>query len=253
MLKDVILLGAGAVVGGVNAVAGGGMLIGFPLLLALGLPPLTANATSNVIIAPGQFSSAVGYRKHLMRLPLKFIILALPCLIGAVAGTLTLRYTPATDFDRLAPWLVLLGVGLFILQPLYHKGVTKTASSRTQALKPLIIMSFVLLPLTFYGGYFGAGFGFMMLAILGFTTLRDIHAINAVKNLSSTLIATVSLLCLLTSGLINWHTGLFMAAGSVIGGYIGASTAQRLPAAHMRAVIICFGLAASAYLFITVY
>src|SRR5690349_15558881 len=100
MEKDVLVLFAGLIVGGMNAIAGGGMLIGFPVLIALGVPPLFANATGSVAVLPGQVTSAFGYRKYLRKVPKRYALLLIPCLLGAIAGAMTLRHTPADHFAQ---------------------------------------------------------------------------------------------------------------------------------------------------------
>lgn len=248
MLHDALLLLTGLIVGSMNAIAGGGMLIGFPVLVALGMPPLLANATGNVITAPGQLTSAIGYHAYLRRIPKQYALLLLPCLMGAVAGALTLRHTPAEHFARLVPGLVLFGVGLFALQPYMHFHLHRHVTRQTNALLPLVILSIALVPLSFYGGYFGPGFGFLMLAFLGFTDLRDAHMMNAMKNVSAIVISGSSVICLFGAHLIQWRTGLIMAAGSMIGGYAGARSAQKVSSHWLKIIIICIGLSAVAYL-----
>ena len=248
MLHDSILLAAGFIVGGMNAIAGGGMLVGFPVLVALGVPPLFANATGNIITSPGQLTSALGYRNYLKRVPWRYALLLLPCLVGAVAGALTLRHTEADHFARLVPGLVLFGVLLFALQPYLHFHLHKHIRSKSRALMPLTLLSLALVPLSFYGGYFGPGFGFLMLAFLGFTDLRDAHMMNAMKNVSAIAISTASVICLFSAHLIQWHTGLIMAAGAMAGGYIGARGAQKVSSHWLRIIIICIGVSAAVYL-----
>src|ERR1700761_5187414 len=120
MIKDIVLLLAGFVVGAMNALAGGGMLIGFPVLIAVGIPALFANATANIVVLPGQIASAFGYREYLRRVPLRYLLLLIPVILGAAAGSLTLRHTSTADFANIVPLLLLFGVGLFTFQPLLH-------------------------------------------------------------------------------------------------------------------------------------
>jgi hypothetical protein len=247
------LLGAGFIVGGMNAIAGGGMLVGFPVLVALGLPPLLANATGSVITSPGQLASAIGYRNYLKRVPWRYAILLLPCFIGAVAGALTLRHTAAEHFARLVPVLVLFGVMFFALQPYLHFHLHRHIHTKSRAIMPLVLLSLALVPLSFYGGYFGPGFGFLMLAFLGFTNLRDTHMMNAMKNISAIVISVTSMVCLFSTHLIQWHTGLIMAVGAVVGGYVGARSAQKVSSHWLRIVIICIGLSAAVYLGVRTY
>lgn len=231
-----------------NAIAGGGMLIGFPVMLATGLSPLVANATANVVLIPGSLSSAYGYRKYIRKVPQRYVILLVPCLVGAVIGALILRNTSNTRFQDLVPGLIMFAVILFALQPYLHFRLHKHIKSRSLALRPLALISMALFPVAVYGGYFGAGFGFIMLAFLGFTKLHDMHKMNGVKNLASTTIACASLACLFSSGLIDWHTGLIMAVGAGLGGYYGSVFSQKVSTHALRLTVIVIGLVTAAYL-----
>jgi len=244
MEKDIALVAAGFMVGAMNAIAGGGMLIGFPILVALGIPPLLANATANVVTAPGQLASAFGYRKYLRRVPLRYAWLLLPIVSGAVAGALTLRHTSADGFAKLVPLLVLFGVGLFTFQPLLHFHLHSHLTGRRKAWLPMVLLGLAMLPLSFYGGYFGAGYGFMMLAFLGFTSLQDTHMMNGMKNIAAAFVATASIVCLFGAHLIQWRQGAIMAAGAVLGGYLGARSAQKVSSQWLRASIITIGMTA---------
>jgi uncharacterized membrane protein YfcA len=253
MTKDVILFLVGILVGSMNAIGGGGMLLGFPILLSAGLSPLAANITSNVAVLPGQFTSAFGYREYLKKLPARYLILLISCLIGATIGALLLRKTSATRFQDLAPVLVIFAVLLFALQPVLHVHLRKHINYHSQKLGPLLIIAIALLPTAIYGGYFGAGFGFIMLAFLSFTKLHDIHQMNGLKNLAGASIALISIICLYSTHLINWRFGLAMATGNALGGYIGARLSQRLSSHIIRIVVIIIGFIAASYLAFRAY
>jgi uncharacterized membrane protein YfcA len=253
MEKDIILLLAGFIVGAMNAIAGGGMLVGFPVLVALGVPPLIANATGNVVTWPGQLSSAIGYRKYLRKVPRVYLWLIPLIVVGAALGALTLRFTPASDFERMVPGLVLFGVALFAFQPLMHFHLHRYLRGRAKTQLPVLLLGIAMIPLCFYGGYFGAGYGFLMLAFLGFANLHDTHMINAMKNVSAIFVSGTSMICLYGAHLIDWRTGLVMAVGSTTGGYIGARQAQRVSSHWLRIVIVCIGLAAVVYLVVREY
>jgi len=248
MEKDIALLLTGLIVGAMNAIAGGGMLIGFPVLIALGTPALFANATANVVALPGQVTSAIGYWKYLRRVPPRYLLLLIPVIAGSAAGALTLRHTSAGDFAKIVPMLLFFGVGLFTFQPLLHFHLHEHVKGVRRTWLPMVLLGIVTAPLSFYGGYFGAGYGFMMLAFLGFTNLPDTHMMNGMKNVAATFVATTSLICLFSSGLIHWRTGIVMGTGSAIGGYIGARQAQRLSTQRLRIVVIALGIAAVLYL-----
>lgn len=253
MLTDLILLLTGVVVGAMNAIAGGGMLLGFPVLLALGIPPLVANATSNIIILPGQLASAYGYRKFLRQVPRAYLWLLPPCAVGAGIGALILRHTSSNSFEQLVPGLILFAVVLFAFQPLLHFHVHKQLKAKKVDNRPLLYVGLALIPLAIYGGYFGAGFGFVMLAFLGFTNLHDVHKMNALKNLAASTMAVVSIGCLFSARLIDWRHGLVMAVGTGIGGYCGARLAQRIPSHTVRLAVITIGLITATYLFLRQY
>lgn len=248
MEKDILLVIVGFIVGAMNAIAGGGMLIGFPVLVALGVPPLTANATGNIITLPGQIASAFGYRAYLRKVPKIYLWLLAPLIIGGSLGALTLRTTSAQEFEKIVPILVLFGVALFTFQPLLHFHLHRHLKGRAKTALPIVLLAIAMLPLSFYGGYFGAGYGFILLAFLGFTSLHDAHMINAMKNVSAIFISIVSMICLLSAHLIDWKTGLVMAIGTTAGGYIGARSAQKVSSHALRLAIIAVGLCAAVWL-----
>jgi uncharacterized membrane protein YfcA len=248
MIKDIVLLLTGFIVGAMNAIAGGGMLIGFPVMIALGVPALFANATANIVSMPGQITSAFGYRHYIRRVPARYLLLLIPVIAGSVVGALTLRHTSASSFANIVPILLLFGVGLFTFQPLLHFHLHAHVKGKRRTWLPMLLLGIAVAPLSFYGGYFGAGYGFMMLAFLGFTNMPDTHMMNGMKNVAATFVALTSLACLYSSGLIHWRTGLIMAVGSAIGGYIGACGAQKLSTHRLRIAVVVLGMAAVVYL-----
>lgn len=252
-MVDIILFLVGIIVGGMNAIAGGGMLIGFPVLLAAGLSPLIANATANIVTLPGQASSAYGYRYYLRKVPPRYLLLLIPCAIGAGFGAILLRQTPSSKFNEIVPALILLAVALFAFQPIIKQNLHRHLHGKVKNAKPLVIVSFALLPLSIYGGYFGAGFGFVMLALLSFTKLHDLHQINGMKNLGAVAISSASIAVLLHTGLIEWRPGLFMAAGSTLGGYLGSRLAQKVSSHYLRIAVIIIGVVTTAYLALRTY
>jgi len=248
MIQDIVLLLVGFIVGAMNAIAGGGMIIGFPVLLALGIPPLFANATANIVSLPGQLASAIGYRKYIRRVPARYLLLLIPVVAGSAVGALTLRHTSATDFANIVPILLLFGIGLFTFQPLLHFHLHAHVKGVRRTWLPMVLLGIAVAPLSFYGGYFGAGYGFMMLAFLGFTNMTDTHMMNGMKNIAATFVAGTSIICLYSSGLIHWRIGIIMAVGSAIGGYSGACGAQKLSSHWLRIIVIVLGMSAVVYL-----
>lgn len=257
MLHDTILFGVGIVVGAMNAIAGGGMLIGFPILLATGLSPLIANATSYLVVLPGNLAASIGYRKYLRRISRRYLLLIIPTILGATLGTVLLRNTPHTTFAEYIPWLLLFAVALFAFQPfLYsymHRHLHGPVAFRKRV-GPLFVVGLAVFPLSIYGGYFGAGFGFIMLSFLGFTKLHNhLHRMNALKNVCVIFVSATALLLLLNSGLINWRYGFVMGAGNLIGGYYGAVLTQKVSTHAIRIFIVLVGLVTATYLGLRTY
>ncbi len=251
-MHDTILFLVGIVVGGMNAIAGGGMLVGFPVLLALGIPALVANASTNIIVLPGNLAATFGYRKYLHRVPKQYLLLLIPAVAGAAIGATSLRHTSSAHFQDLVPWLILSAVILFTFQPFLYRQLhlhLHGPKHFRKRLRPLVIVGIAVFPLSIYGGYFGAGFGFIMLAFLGFTRLHEhIHRMNALKSIITVCIAATSLVSLYSSHLIDWRHGLVMGAGNLVGGYSGARGIQKVSSHSIRIAIIAIGLGTAAYL-----
>lgn len=235
-----LLFFAGILLGTANAVAGAGTLFLLPIYLLAGLSPISAAMSSVAAAWPGALTSLIGYRKDLARVPRSYFYLIIPGAIGAALGSWLLAHTPGGTFAAILPWIVLVSVAFFAFQPQLHDHIRRPAALR--AASPFSILATLLLPIGFYAGYFGAGFGFIVLAVLGFTKLKTIFQINATKNLISLAIALTSTIIFTIYGDIAWHLALWPLLGSLIGGFIGARLAHRLPARLIRAVIIAIGL-----------
>jgi uncharacterized membrane protein YfcA len=252
-MQDILLFGTGILVGAMNSIAGGGMLIGFPMLLAAGMPPLAANVTTNIVVMPGQIGAIIGYRKYLKKIPRSYLLLTIPCMIGAAIGSSILKHTTSSRFNELIPGLLFIAVLLFAAQPFLHFHLHRHLLGKSKSLKTLPLIGLALLPMSVYGGYFGVGFGFVILAFLGFTKMHDIHQINALKNIATLFIALTSLCVLFSTGLIGWEYGLSMAAGCALGGYYGARLAQRFSSHAIRIAVIIIGVTAVSYLALRTY
>jgi uncharacterized membrane protein YfcA len=260
---------AAAAGGAVNAIAGGGTLITFPTLLALGIPPIVANATSSVALWPGTIGSMWGYRRELQGARAWAVRFALPSLAGGVVGALLLLRTSSSQFSTLVPFLVLGATGLFIMQgplltvlrarkaaahpslpdvsiPDQRATVTDAAPLAAPAL-PLLAYQFLV---SIYGGYFGAGMGILMLAALGLMGLTNIHQMNGLKNWGATCINVVAVCIFAASGIVSWPIALVMAAGAAVGGYAGSGLAQRVAQGTVRRLIIVIGLASGVWLLV---
>jgi hypothetical protein len=248
LIKDLVVLVAGFLVGVINAIGGGGMLIGFPVLLLFGMPALAANATANVIVLSGQITSSFGYRKYIKVLPKSYLWLILPTAVGAAIGAYILRRTSNSSFELIAPILIIIAVLLFAYQPYIHARIYRQAGVERKYSGPKLWVFIAIFPLAIYGGYFGAGFGLVMLAILSLTRLTNIHEMNGLKNLTAIAISGVSILVLYSSHLINWRYALAMGVGTAIGGYVGARAAQRFSFKAIRIFVVIIGLITAVYL-----
>lgn len=253
MTQEIIVFVAGIAVGAMNAIAGGGLLIGFPVMLAIGIPPLTANITGHLVVLPGNISAAYGYRKYMRKVDNKYLLLLIPTSLGAAVGAILLRNTSPQKFEDIIPILVFMAVGLFAFQPYLHFHLNRHLRGALKGIKPLVVIGLAIFPLAIYGGYFGAGFGFIMLAFLGFTKLHEIHQMNGLKNLAALSISVVSLIFLYSTGLINWKYGLIMAAGGTIGAYYGATLTQKVSSHALRIVIIIIGVVTASFLAFKTY
>lgn len=247
-MHEIILFFAGLVVGSMNSVAGGGMLIGFPIMVAVGMSPLVANATGNIAVLPGLLSSAFAYRKFLHKLPSRYLLLLIPCIAGGAIGATILRHTSSTRFSQLIPFLILCAVILFAIQPFLHFHLHRHISKRSRNNLILSMIGLGLFPVSIYAGYFGPGFGFLMLAFLGFTSLRDVHKMNALKNLAAAGITAAAIIILLPAHLFNWPLGLSMAFGCALGGYSGSRISMHFSSHAIRIVVTCIGFLSAVYL-----
>ena len=241
-----------AVAGAMNAVAGGGTLLTFPALIGLGIPPLTANATSTVALWPGSASSFWGYRRELVGARRWAIGFALPSLAGGAVGALLLLATEERTFAELVPWLVLGATILFMGQGplgawLRRRDRPTGESDGTDRFPRPQLLAFQFL-IGIYGGYFGAGAGILMLAALGLMGLTNIHRMNGLKNWGGLCFNAVAAITFAFSGLVNWPVALSMAIGAISGGYLGSRTAQRVSQQTVRIVIVVIGLGSGFWL-----
>ncbi len=234
--------------GAINAVAGGGTLLTFPALMGIGVPATFANATSTVALLPGSLAGTWGYRKELREVR-RFAILLLPVsLVGGVVGSLLLVGYPDA-FKALVPWLILTAAILFMIQPVIGKLLKKQDPSKPVASTVTAgIMAFQFL-VAVYGGYFGAGIGILMLTALGFMHVGDIHRMNAVKTLLASAINLVSVVIFIAEGLVRWQYAAAMVVAAILGGYLGARVARRLPARYVRWIVIAIGFGLAIYYF----
>ncbi len=233
-----------AAIGGsaIGAMAGGGTLVTFTTLILLGLPSIVANATSTVGLLPTGAATMFGHREE-MRTHRRWIAaLLLPGLAGGAIGSVLLIATPERSFAKLAPFLVLFATSLFILQGALRFRPSTSASLRFTPSK-VVAGGSLLLAVGVYEGYFGAGSGILILALLGFLGLGDIHAMNGLKGFFVVAINIVASAYFVARGAVHWPSALVMFAGSVVGGYGGARFSRRIGRDKARIAVIVIGLA----------
>jgi len=245
---DLWLSFAGLLASCVNAAAGGGTLLSFPSLMAAGLSPLAANATSTVGLLTGYLASVAGYRAQMRRLRGEVVFTIIPSLLGGTLGAWLLLKLGAAFFARMVPTLLIVAALLLLAQPLL--GAVLRRATRVDRPAPLFAAIFVV---ALYGGYFGAGSGILFLAAMGLLYGRDLGQVNAIKvfvSLLANVIAAATFVVLELSrptGALSWRAALPLSLGAFAGGYVGVRVARRLPPAALRGFAAAVGIAIALY------
>jgi uncharacterized membrane protein YfcA len=238
--------------GAVNAVAGGGSLISFPALLAVGYPALTANITNTVALSPGYLGGTVGYRRELGGQRLRAIVLSATSVVGALTGSALLLVSSPALFERIVPYLILLACALLASQGSLGRLMQRRIGhvdddAGWTRWAPLLAIQFVA---SVYGAYFGAGLGIMMLAILGIFLADTLQRLNALKGLLSLVINVVGAVYFALLADVVWVAVAIMAAASLVGGRVGVALARRLDDRALRWLVVVFGVAVAVQLII---
>jgi uncharacterized membrane protein YfcA len=244
-----LLAVAGLLAGAVNAVAGGGSLLSFPALLAVGYPSVQANVTNTVALFPGYAGSVVGGTEELRGQGARVRSLAATAVVGAVAGAVLLLTTPSDVFRRVVPFLVLLACALLLVQPRLKAFVQRRTGEDGVAHGSLPLQATVLLS-SVYGAYFGAGLGVLLLGVLGVFLAERLQQVNALKNVLSLVVNGVALLAFGVFGPVAWSAVLVVAAASLVGGYGGARVASRIPAGALRLGVVAYGVVVAVVLLV---
>jgi uncharacterized membrane protein YfcA len=237
---------AGLLAGAINAVAGGGTLITFPTLLAVGVPPITANATSAVALVPGSLASGWAFRRELdaVRPWIKWFVPA--SFVGGGLGGLLLLATPERIFQAAVPYFILLATGLFAFAKRSAEILAGHERRGPEGHRGVWLATLAQVGVGIYGGYFGGGMGIMMLAVMGMLELGTIHEANALKALCGTAINATAAGVFLFSGLVSPEHALVMVAGTVTGGIVGVHLGRRVGPGPVRAFVIVAGLVTAA-------
>jgi uncharacterized membrane protein YfcA len=244
-LVYLLLCLAALAAGAINSVAGGGTLLTFPSLMRI-MDAVSANATSTVALLPGSLAGSVGYRRELYACRRLVIVLLAPSALGGVIGALLVTRFPQSVFESLVPWLILTAALLFLVQGPIKRltGASAHGPPRTGTTMLVVVGQFLI---AVYGGYFGAGIGILMLSVLPFMGTKTIHETNAAKTLLAALINSVTVVVFVIEGVVVSKYALAMAIAAVVGGYLGAHYARRLPTIYVRGIVIVIGFTLAGY------
>ncbi|HTZ44394.1 MAG TPA: sulfite exporter TauE/SafE family protein, partial [Jatrophihabitans sp.] len=233
---------AGLAAGTINTVVGSGTLITFPVLLTLGVPPVTANVTNTIGLVPGGFSGAYGYRRELAGQRDRLVRFGAASLIGGLIGATLLLVLPPGVFKAVVPVLILLALVLVVSQPRLARRFIH-ADQPAAGRRPLLLWVLVLLT-GVYGGYFGAAQGVLLVAMFGALLDSDLQRVNALKNVLAFVVNLVAGVLFVFLAHPDWVYVLLIAVFSAVGGQVGALIGRRLSPVMLRTVIVLVGLAA---------
>ncbi|MBK6324004.1 MAG: sulfite exporter TauE/SafE family protein [Burkholderiales bacterium] len=255
---DIVLIVLGGfAAGAANSVAGGGSFFSFPAMLAAGVPPVVANASNSVALWPGSLAAAWGYRAELVRMRAHLLGLSVAALAGGMAGGLLLLAAGDAQFAQLIPWLLAFATGLFAASPQIatwlksrrERRAAADATAAPTAHSNSVVGWLAQCLVSVYGGFFGAGMGILMMASLSIAGHEDLHEVNALKNLLSSVVYSITVATFITAGAISWPHTLIMLVAASAGGYLGVRLARRLQGPWLRRIVIAVGAALTAYYF----
>jgi uncharacterized protein len=250
-----VLAGAALIAGAMNAMAGGGSFISFPALLGAHIPPVNANATNTVALWPGQMASIIAFRAELRNGRKLLMPVMLAGALGGVAGALVLLHTSQTTFKNLVPWLLLFATVVYALSKRFNDWLLSRRGAVISVGPsgfPLAMFACLLL-VSFYIGYFGAGAGFLIITVLSLFGVKNLHEVNALKALCTTLANGVAVVTFILAGAVYWKECLTMMGMAIAGGYLGAAYSRKMNPAVLRGVVIGTGAALSVYYFYQLY
>ncbi|MCU1319826.1 MAG: hypothetical protein JWP98_1344 [Edaphobacter sp.] len=242
------LVVASLIAGVMNAMAGGGSFLSFPAMLAVGVLPIQANATNTVALWPGQLTSVAALRDDMRRDLLPVICTA--SVLGGVSGAVLLLNTRQITFLHMVPWLLLVASLLFgISGPVSRWLRRRSAEPHVKKAPAIVPLFFVLLPVCFYIGYFGAGAGFLIMSVLALFGVEEMNELNSLKVLAACLSNLCAVLTFVLSGAVIWRYCLISMVFAGAGGYVGAQYARRMNANMLRTIVVITGCVMAAYFF----
>lgn len=239
-LHALAIFATGLAAGCINVIVGSGSLITFPVLLALGYPPVVANVSNTVGLVPGSISGAYGYRRELNGQRIRLVRLGVASVVGAVTGGLLLLVLPAQTFEIVVPALIAVACVLVVIQP--RLSAWLGGRRRHPHGGPWLWIG--VLASGVYGGYFGAAQGVVLMALLAIFLDEDLQRVNAVKNVLAGIVNASAAVLFIFVAHVNWAIVVCIAAGSVLGGFAGASIGRRLPPMVLRILIVVVGVTA---------
>ena len=237
-----VVVGVGVIAGAINAVVGSGSLITFPTLVALGVDPVVANVSNTVGLVPGSFSAAYGYRAELRGQRDRLLRLGAASTIGALIGGVLLLFLDPSVFEVVVVALIAIACVLVMVQPRLNTWMAARRDMPHPHGGPVLWLG--VLGAGVYGGYFGAAQGVVLIGLLGVFLDDGLQRINAAKNVLSLLVNTTAAVLFVFIAPVDWTAVATVAAGTTIGGYVGARVARRLPAPVLRAFIVIVGVVA---------
>ena len=244
------LVTASFLAGALNALAGGGSFLSFPALLGVGVLPIAANATNTVALWPGQLTSIAGFREDL-GVNLRLLVpVSLSALLGGLAGAVVLLRTGQGTFLRLVPWLLLGASLLFAVSEPVARWIGRRRVQSADARPRCLPLCTALAVVCFYIGYFGAGAGFLIMAMLAVFGIQSIREVNALKVVATTMANGIAVATFIVERQIVWHLCLLMMLTAAVGGYLGAHYSRRLSTRIMRTFVVVIGLGMAAYFFL---
>ncbi len=242
------LVVASLIAGVMNALAAGGSFISFPAMIAIGVPPIQANATNTVALWPGQLTSIWALRIDLRRDLLAVVVSA--SVLGGFSGAIVLLNTRPRTFLHLVPWMLLAASLLFWVSDPVSRWLRRRSAAPHAAHTPAMVPLFLaLFPVCFYIGYFGAGAGFLTMSALALFGVEDMNALNSLKVLAACLSNLCAVVTFIFGGAIVWHYCLVSMLAAAVGGYAGAHYSRRMNAGALRAIVVVTGCVMAAYFF----
>jgi hypothetical protein len=240
--QGVLIAVAGVWAGTINTVVGSGTLVTFPVLLGIGLSPVTANVTNTVGLVPGSLTGAFGYRRELEGQARRAAILGVASCFGAVGGAVLLLELPAGAFHAIVPVLIVIALVLVI----FGARITSWLAAHGRATSDRVTLPLWLAMLGsgVYGGYFGAAQGVLMMGLFGLFLTESLQRQNALKNLLAGVVNMIAAIVFMVTSHIDWAAAGLVAGGAIIGGLVGARIGRRMSPAVLRATIVVIGIAA---------